>query len=386
MNEYQHQLYRDLSMLCGSNEAFYHVDQELDGAHYRIFSYRLASYTDFLNPNALECRGAMFEIETFNGMPLRLVSLPFAKFFNKDENPFTQNLDLSKVNCVTAKMDGSLISTYIHRNNGFGATSLRLKSKAALASTQAVSAMSLIDLPKNKRFKVELLDAAMRDLTVIMEYIGPDNRIVLGYEKSDLVVLGVRDNMTGERYSFNDMARMGFLELCNRWVHQYEPTEIEDMIENLDSFKGIEGFVLEFANGQLVKIKTSDYLVLHKTKDSINSDRRLFEAIVMETSDDLRSLFYEDVAALRRIWDMEEKVKEIRRDVVGWVEGFYNANKDLDRKSYAIKGQAELPRLFFGQAMSMYLGKDVDYKTFMIKHYKELGIKEEEVIDDDNTE
>lgn len=85
MNEYQHKLYQDLLKLCDESEAFYYVDQDLDETHYRIFSYRLASYTEFLKPNALECRGHMFEIDQ-NGMPLRLVALPFAKFFNLGEH------------------------------------------------------------------------------------------------------------------------------------------------------------------------------------------------------------------------------------------------------------------------------------------------------------
>ena len=84
MNDYQDSLYNDLMKLCDENEAFYYTDQQVDGRYYRIFLHRLASYTDFLEPNALEGRGVMFEMdnEGKDALPIRLASLPFSKFFN----------------------------------------------------------------------------------------------------------------------------------------------------------------------------------------------------------------------------------------------------------------------------------------------------------------
>lgn len=78
----QKELYEALMALT-ANEAFYHIDQTLDGFEYRIFNYRLASYTDFCAPNALEMRGIMFEMK--DGQPIRLASRPPAKFFNYRE-------------------------------------------------------------------------------------------------------------------------------------------------------------------------------------------------------------------------------------------------------------------------------------------------------------
>lgn len=79
----QRTLYEDLMALTSNSEAFYFVDQTLDNTTYRIFSYRLASYSDFCLPNALECRGIMFEVN--NGSPVRLAARPPQKFFNYRE-------------------------------------------------------------------------------------------------------------------------------------------------------------------------------------------------------------------------------------------------------------------------------------------------------------
>ncbi len=105
MNTYQQKIYDELSTLVEANEAFFFNDWEFEGAIYRNFNYRLASYTDFCQPSALECRGIMFEIDADN-KPVRLASLPFEKFFNLYENPFTIDLDLSKVKEIADKADG----------------------------------------------------------------------------------------------------------------------------------------------------------------------------------------------------------------------------------------------------------------------------------------
>ncbi len=56
----------------------------------------------------------------------------------------------------------------------------------------------------------------------------------------------------------------------------------------------------------------------------------------------------------------------------------YERNKDLSQKEYAIKGQAELTRMYFGLAMNKYTGRSVDYKAFLKKQWKKLGLKDKE--------
>ena len=118
-------------------------------------------------------------------------------------------------------------------------------------------------------------------------------------------------------------------------------------------------------------------MVLHHLKDSINSQRRLYEAVVYETIDDVRAQFWDDEVALQIIEDMEEKVRPIYNNMVALVEDFYEANKHLERKDYAIKGQKECGKLYFGLAMGKYLGREPDYKAHMVKYRKDYGIKDD---------
>ena len=172
MNNYQLKLYNDLIELADTDEAFFYKDFYVDETLYRVFNYRLASYTDFLKPSALECRGIMFEVK--DGLVVRLASLPMEKFFNLYENPMTMDLDLSEVDDVELKVDGSLISTYLHTDH-----SLRLKTKGSLESDQALDAMAFLEHPDNEEFRMQLQVLAALGYTVNMEWCAPHNRIVL---------------------------------------------------------------------------------------------------------------------------------------------------------------------------------------------------------------
>lgn len=369
MNNFQRDLYNDLMALT-KNEAFYFQDFTFENCTYRIFNYRLASYTDFLASNALQCRGTMFEIDS-NGNYVRLAALPMEKFFNVNENPFTTNLDLTSVVEVLSKVDGSLMSTFIHFD-GDDNPFLRLKSKGSLFSDQALSAMKW--LGDNSDFAYKLLAVTLSDWTVNMEWCAPQHRIVIGYEQPHLVVLNAR-NINDGRYMDRDTLISHFGE--NNVVSTFDVDDSVEFVRQVPDMTGTEGFVIRLASGQRAKIKTIWYLTQHRAKDSINSDRRLYEAVLAESTDDLRSLFYDDPLVIKRIETMELFVEKIYNHLVASVESFYEANKDLDRKSYAILGQEQLSRDQFSLAMMKYVGKPVDYKGYMVKKWKDYGVKDD---------
>lgn len=365
--------------LVSSNEAFFFKDFELDGSVYRIFNYRLASYTDFLQPSALECRGVMFQVSAGKNdtpvVPIRLASLPMEKFFNLYENPMTMDLDLSKIVEFEVKADGSLMSTYWHNGE------LRLKSKFSLSSDQCLAAMEWLDRPENEEIKLHLRIATSSGVTVNMEWTSPEHRVVLGYEKPSLTVLNAR--------SLEDGSYWNASEFSSHWDgHVINTIDLEDMsneeyIEYLQTLTGLEGVVALFENGMRVKIKTPWYLALHHTKDSINSPRRLFEAVLEEATDDMRSMFHDDPQAIQMIEDMEHYVDEKYNHMVDAVERYYERNKDLIRKDYAIKAKDELDKMYFGLAMKKYVGKEVDYKGFLKKKWRELGIRDKRKEDEE---
>lgn len=387
----QPQLWEDLMALVNSNEAFFYSDQAFGDSWYRIFNYRLASYTDFMQPGAMECRGVTFEIseEGPNAEPYRLACRPPEKFFNLGENPMVMDLDLSNMDVVMEKADGSLISSYMHIDK-WGFATLQLKSKGSLHSEQAVAAMEWLNLPENSKLKYQIGYETMTGYTINMEWCAPENRIVLAYDKPQLRIHSSRCGASGDyrpRMHYVSNKKISDV-LHEHWVTEYTYKDFADTPEEFvaktyDMTDDIEGFVVEIRTNwhdvMRVKLKTLHYLTLHRAKDSINSDRRLYEAVLADATDDLRTLFVDDQQALDKITWMEDKVQVLYNHLVDSVERFYERNKELDRKEYAILGQQELEGKQFGLAMSKYLGKEVNYRDFMLKKWKEYGIKDEKV-------
>lgn len=357
----QIELFNQLVELVKTNEAFYKKEFKLDNSIYWIFNYRLATYTDFLAPGALWCRGTMFEV-TETGDFVRLASLPMPKFWNLNETPHTMNLDLDQIDWIEVKSDGSLMSTYIHNGE------LRLKSKGSLFSEQAIDAMKWLNQPENS----ELLDlfktVTKNGFTVNCEWVAPWNRVILGYAEPNLIVLNVMDNEK-IRWIHREQAEFTFMNYMDKIVDTGSLSKKEFIELVPDMVDDIEGFIFVMNGGQRVKVKTNKYKKLHSLASDIRSPKKLYEAVIMEAIDDIFSLF--DDPVIRKIAeDCQTVVSHIYNHLVATVEAFYETNKHLDRKSFAILGQQTLKHHEFGLVMQMYTGRVVDYKQFMLKNYE----------------
>ena len=189
-------------------------------------------------------------------------------------------------------------------------------------------------------------------------------------------MLGIRSRIDGSHVDFKDVDIYVFPEITKRWTKILPIRDVEDFARRLPKMTGIEGVVYTFPDYTKVKHKTDWYFALHHTKDSINSPRRLFEAVLEEATDDMRSLFFDDKVAIKLIEEMEAFVEEKYNHMVDQVERFYERNKDLTQKEYAILGQKELVRMHFGLAMNKYVDRPIDYKAFLKKQWKKLGLKD----------
>ena len=384
---FQEKLYNDLTQLIKNDEAFFAKDFFLEDRTYKIFNYRLASWTSFQSPGAMDSRGIMFDVT--NTEKVVLVSSPPQKFFNYEEGGVDHTK--GKFGDKMVKMDGSLISSYIHNDQ------LYMKSKASLFSSQALDSMKFLNKEENKDFKDELTKLAKSGFTINLEYTSPENRIVIPYQKEDLTVLSVRSNLDGQNYFASKLIKYlekegGYDTIIKKMVkfeslHGQEIDQIKYMEDVRKEQEG-EGYVIEVVlsdtNSYLTKGKNIKYIALHQTKDSVNSPKRLFESIIEEASDDLRSMFADDPYVLSKIKEMEDHVQPIFNHIVKTVEDFHAENKNLERKDYAIKVQKEAPQ-FLGLLMNSYLNKPNNFKEFAKKVRKEMfGVTDAEPeLDDD---
>lgn len=413
----QIELYNQLLALTAiGDDAFYFQDFTADveeNTVYRIFNYRMASYSDFLLPGALACRGIMFEVCMTEDKPIRLASRPMDKFFNYKENPFTMYDDvealLVHIDGEFVKVDGSLISSYTDGDYA------KLKSRGSIQSEQCVAAMAWLedfDHPEFGQQRANMYDEILflsrNNHTVNLEWCSPIHRIVLPYEEAHLKVLNVRNNITGEYLDLDLDIRGIYPTLAANWVHESSGVDIkyshsardfDDAFAEIKATTGIEGYVMRIdsnhvpeGKAQYFKVKTDWYCSLHHSKDSITNPRRLFECIIDDAADDLRQMFTSnkpeetDHMALSMIDEAEKKYGAIYNHMIATVEKFVSKNKHLDRKDFAIKAQGEVESSLgtFGLVMAAYQGKELDYKAHLKKQWKKLGLKDEKVTDEKN--
>ncbi|MGR2462254.1 T4 RnlA family RNA ligase, partial [Salmonella enterica] len=253
-----------------------------------------------------------------------------------------------------------------------------LKSKAAVFSDQVNKAMVLLNSPAYEKLRDAIVQAGS-DFTFNMEYVGPSNRIVLPYEEEELIVLNVRHNETGQYVEFSTLLddplirhRMIGVYPCPDWS-KVTPEEWEAATRAETDIEGVIGIM---PDGQLFKLKTDWYSSLHRTKDSINNNKALFQSIKERASDDLRGMFSDDSAALAKIEAFESAyIDTVAKYYKICEDAFYDL-RGFDRRSFAIEAQARMKdcRYLFSVVMQQY-GCDWD-DELAVEKIEEHIIKE----------
>lgn len=200
----------------------------------------------------------------------KLVATPFPKFFNYGEQA---NVTLPNESFVAyEKLDGSL-GIVFHHNRAW-----HVATKGSFTSTQAAEGQAMLDaLP---------LHELMTGNTYLFEIVGPWNRIIVPYAKSELVLLGAYMWNGQEIGLGNLMAIARDLGVRHAAVHQGKT--IDDLIEIAKQLpRDDEGFVVRFESGYRVKIKGAAYVRAHKLASRV-TPLGVYDAMV--AGDDLDAL------------------------------------------------------------------------------------------------
>jgi RNA ligase len=217
-----------------------------------------------------ECRGLIFYPDG------GIMSRPFHKFFNVGERDETQMhcIDMSQPHILYEKMDGSMIRPMMV--NGV----FRLGTKMGVTDTSiAAEAVQTMDL-------IKWMDVVMRqNLTPLFEFVSPDNRIVLKYDKPELVLLAIRYNITGKYVDIEGMRGNEFFPV----VPSYGALDgdFDEYITRQRGKEGREGDIIRFADGHMLKIKNDWYVRIHKVKDKIRTDRHILALLLESELDDV---------------------------------------------------------------------------------------------------
>lgn len=216
-------------------------EQKRDGEGLSLFCYtRDAVFEKKWDPITLISRGLIVDPRE-----QRVVATPFSKFFNAYETGDSIP-DLAFE--TYEKVDGSLIILYWHDGYWKTATKGSFSSDQAWWAARYITAYDLRHLDKGT--------------TYLAEAVYPENRIVVHYEESGLVLLAAYDG-AGYEVPFDEIKRVGD-RLGWRVAQRHAYTSVSDLIAKARTLPpSEEGFVLHFENGLRLKVKGDEYKRIH---------------------------------------------------------------------------------------------------------------------------
>ena len=244
----------------------------------------------------------------------RLLATPFPKFFNAGERGGTiPDLPFE----VFEKVDGSLGILH-HFDGGW-----RACTKGAFGTPQAAWMES--------RLAGHDLSALVPGDTYLVEAVYPENRIVVRYDRAELVLLAAyRED--GSEFTFDalqDMAEGAGLRASKR----YPFASFSDLVEHSRLLPSTEeGFVIRFSDGLRLKLKGAEYRRIHALISGC-TPLALWEA--MAAGDDLEAIrrdlpeeFWNDFDQINRL--LATRVTGIKDKVARTAESLAGASdKDV---------------------------------------------------------
>lgn len=324
--------------------------------------YLFMDSSTFDSPEAIECRGIAFDASG------EIVSRPLHKFFNVGEKEWLapqKLLDRRDIAAVFEKLDGSMIAT------AWVDGALAWRSKKTFTSDVVRLTRKYLedkDDPALSRFASEV---AAEGMTAIFELTHPDARIVAPVHRPDLRLLHVRDNVTGA-YVMLDPGH-GVHELIRRYnvpmAPRFDGLGLPDLFASLEGMHDREGYVIQFANGDMVKVKCPWYLRLHRSLTHLR-ERDIAVLALNEELDDVKGALAEAGVDLAGVNEVEARLKNSLACVLDEVERVYETGRRLDRKEFAI---AHREHPLFGLIMSRYQGKELCLQEW----YQRNRLKEE---------
>jgi RNA ligase len=251
-----------------------------------------------------------------------IVARPFDKFFHWLSGPKASG----HITVVLEKVDGSLGILYREKDEYFITTKGDFFSSQGEWATQFLRAhFDLSDLPN--------------ELTLLFEIIYPENRVIVDYgDREDLILLAARNRFSGAYLPF-------FPDLVELAAHYgfslpkvYPFNNIDEIMQQTGKVGAeIEGWVIEFSDGQRFKIKGDRYVELHRLREHLTF-KNVLAAVAAKSIN-----FLLETAPDEFLVEVMEWVNEIQTTVQNLkerVEAAFVAAPKATRKDFALWVQA----------------------------------------------
>lgn len=310
-----------------------------DKGFYTVIDYVYMSDKMFRNPIERECRGLKFCSKTG-----RILARPYHKFHNLGEREtfMPEMVNLKQPHAVLEKLDGSMVHTC--------ATSLGIYLMTRMGHTPVAQQAEKFMEANQIKFSNLFNTLSVDDYTYIFEYIGPNNKIVLDYEKEELVLTAVRHNVNGTYLFHEELQALGIplqIPVVGKAVDsEFEgKLSINQLNDTVKCASGSEGVVVRFDTGEMVKIKAEEYVRRHQSKELASSFKGLVGLIVNNDLDDVLPQLEEP--QLSKVKEYAESLEEKINLATTQVKFVIKTCADLDQKRFALYVQEHFPTKAF---------------------------------------
>lgn len=179
-----------------------------------------------------------------------IVARPFLKFFGLNEVEKTRIENLPKdVPELSVKLDGSLIVVFWNTET----SKWQSVTRGCWDNKQTQYANNLLPSFQDKLHK---------GYTYLFELVASWNRIVVTYDKDQLILTGIVQNVDGQEFPYSlvrDYALQNGMPFVDFEVKAFDLAKLKDT-----SVANLEGYVARYSNGLRVKLKYAQYVTLHK--------------------------------------------------------------------------------------------------------------------------
>lgn len=274
-----------------------------------------------------ECRGMIFDNATG-----KILRRPYHKFFNLNQVAETQidKIDLSEPHDIIEKLDGSMIVPY--RVNG------RVIWGTKMGDTDVATPVEAF-VKKRGEYLAFFEECEHEGVSPIFEWMSRVNRIVIDHPEDRLVLTGIRYLDDGKYIPYVQME--GIASECDIPVvggfHVDDHTDINDIMTYIHRQEGVEGAVIRFHNGHMLKIKSEWYSAIHGAKEAITEEKNVVLLILDQKIDDVKALVLQDDRDNldryeQQFWQkVQHYVVDLECDV------YARCKKYRDRKTYALE-------------------------------------------------
>jgi len=306
-----------------------------------------------------QCRGIIID------MKLRsVIAHPFDKFFNVDSHPETMydRLPFSAGYEISVKYDGAMVTAFSHNNEvGFA-------TRGSFDNFQTEMAEQIFQEHPGR-----LREADFTRYTPVFELVMPENRLIVRYDDSEMILIGVRDLLENRMLSYSRTSEFAEkYDLKPPKLSKKNFSSVYSIAKEGDNHEIEEGWVIRFRNGLYVKLKTWQYLA-HRQIQKRHLMKKHLIRNYCEMNTRQWSKFLEELPAGAR-----NAVKQFGKDLRSGIDSFSEEMRGLfekfsdigSQKDFAFAIQKEVPRELNCFLFALRSGKSLE--RLIRKKYKDI--------------